>query len=101
MINFPEVPPRFKGVVREQAVTVSAASTTPTALEFLNNTEIALIANTSADTTVYLGSSAVTTSTGFPLQPGQTMVLYKEKGVPAQLFAVSTADVELRILELE
>ena len=58
----------------------------------------ALIIRNNGSATVYLGAAGVTTASGFPLDPGQSLAL--EIGTLAIYGRVASGTVEVRVLEV-
>lgn len=89
---------RILGATYAQAVTVG---TTPTLLDAtpaarLNRVRLTLLINNASAATVYVGDSAVTTTSGYPLLAGERLSLDATHGA---IYAVAAAPGDIRILE--
>lgn len=84
--------------LRASAVTVGTSATPLPAnpLEYRR----ALVVHNNGGTTIFLGNSAVTTSTGLPLAAGEKIAFDIQNNPNVVVYGVASGDTEIRILEL-
>lgn len=84
--------------LRTSAVTVGAVAT-PLPLNPLEYRR-ALVVHNNGGTTIFLGDSTVTTSTGLPLAAGEKIAFDIQNNPNVVVYGVAGADTDVRIMEL-
>jgi len=90
----------------DSAPVTGAKTVTTTAAEIfagasrLANRYFMAIYNTDSSTIVYIGGSGVTTSTGFPIKPGDCVEFQFNPNAATAIYAIAPASVGVRVVEL-
>lgn len=86
------------------ATGVKTVTDTPTELyagaAVLSGRYMLVIYNASAST-IYIGDSSVTTSTGFPILPGDTFSIRMEPSANISIYAVTASSAVVNVMELK